>query len=258
MNSNQSLEEQTRQSEKTGALSREVLNIAYTQTRVLPSSSQVLKNNRLISPLLPGKWLESYRMLRTRCLQTMDNIGWQTVAITSTRNKTGNSLMAANLAISIAMEIDRTVLLVDANFLNPGIHKLFGFAPEAGLSDYLLENRELSSLLINPGIDRLVILPAGKPIFNSAEMLHSIKMQRLLTELKSRYPARTIIFDLPPILSQDDALGFAPYADCVMLVVDEGETKTSDLKEATALLKDCQLLGTVFNKSTDNKIRFTD
>lgn len=232
------------------------INIEYSQTRVQKPNIELLKKNRIISAFTPGPWLESYRMLRTRCLQPMDAMGWKTLAITSTRDKTGNSLTAANLAISVAMELDRTVLLVDANFMNPAINTLFGLQSNTGLSDYLLHDKEISSMLINPGVDRLVVLPAGKPLFNSTEMLRSPKMLRLVNELKSRYPSRIIIFDMPPILSQDDALGFSPYVDCVLLVVEEGRTKTDELKHASTLLKDINVLGTVFNKSTDNKIPF--
>lgn len=232
------------------------INFSYTKTRVHAPDDNLLKENRIISALQPGKWLESYRMLRTRCLQTMDAMEWKTLAITSTDEKTGNSLTAANLAISVAMELDRTALLVDANFHNPAINKLFGFQSELGLSDYLLHDTEISSMLINPGIERLVVLPAGKPMFNSTEMLRSPKMLRLVEELRNRYPSRIIIFDMPPILSRDDALGFAPYVDCVLLVIDEGHTKTEELKHAASLLKDSHVLGTVFNKATDNKIRY--
>jgi capsular exopolysaccharide synthesis family protein len=256
MNSIQSLAEKTRQSETATDSYVDGVNIAYTKTRIHTANDSVLKENRIISVQQPGKWLESYRMLRTRCLQTMDTMEWKTLAITSTSEKTGNSLTAANLAISVAMELDRTALLVDANFQNPAINKLFGFQQETGLSDYLLHDTELSSMLVNPGIDRLVILPAGKPMFNSTEMLRSPKMLRLVEELRSRYPSRIIIFDMPPILSQDDTLGFSPYVDCVLLVIDEGHTKTEELKHAALLLKDTQVLGTVFNKATDNKIPY--
>jgi len=232
------------------------LSVAYKQTRVQTSEHALLKENRVISAFPPGKWLESFRMLRTRCLQSMDAMEWKTLAITSTHSTSGNTLIAVNLAISIAMELDRTALLVDANFVDPGVGKLFGLSAQTGLSDYLLHDKELSEILINPGIERLVVLPAGKPLFNSTEMLHSPKMVRLVEELKSRYPSRTIIFDMPPLLSHDDTLGFAPYVDCVLLVVEEGKTKTEELKHASVLLKDCNILGTVFNKATDKKIPF--
>ncbi len=242
----------------TADKARDNIHVAYSQTRIHSPNQQLLRENRIITAFPSSKWLEAYRMLRTRCLQSMDAMGWKTLAITSTSNHTGNSLTAANLAISVAMELDRTALLVDANFQSPAINKLFGIQSETGLSDYLLHDTELSSMLINPGIDRLVILPAGKPLLNSTEMLHSPKMLRLVTELKSRYPSRTIIFDMPPILSHDDTLGFSPYVDCVLLVVDEGHTKIDELKHAAELLKDTNVLGTVLNKATDNKIAFTN
>lgn len=234
------------------------LLVSYTQTKVHKPDSSLLKKNRIISAFKQGPWLESYRMLRTRCLQTMDAMEWKTMAITCTSNQSGNSLTAANLAISIAMELNRSALLVDANFQNPSIANLFGIRAGKGLSDYLLEDTPIGELLINPGIERLVVLPAGQTLFNSTEMLHSPKMIRLVEELRSRYPSRVIIFDMPPMLSQDDTLGFSPYVDCVLLVVDEGHTKIDELKHAAELLKECNIIGTVLNKATDNIIKFED
>ncbi len=259
MTSFQTLAEKNQQPDSVRAdTGRESISVAYSQTKVHAPNQHLLKQNRIISAFSRGKWLESYRMLRTRCLQSMDAMEWKTLAITSTSGSTGNSLTAANLAISIAMELDRTALLVDANFQNPTINKLFGINADLGLSDYLLHDTEISKMMVNPGIDRLVILPAGKPMFNSTEMLHSPKMVRLVSELRSRYPSRIIIFDMPPILSHDDTLGFSPYVDCVLLVVDDGHTKIDELKHAATLLKDINVLGTVFNKATDNKIQFDD
>lgn len=227
---------------------------SYTQTRISPTDRNHLQKNRIISGFKPGEWVESYKMLRTRCLQLMDTMGWNTLAITSPSTESGNSLTSANLAISMAMELNRSVLLVDANFQNPSIGKLFGIKAERGLGDYLLNDTPLNELLINPDMDRLVILPAGKQMFNSTEMLRSPKMIRLVNELKNRYPSRIIIFDLPPLLTQADSLGFSPYVDCVLLVIDEGHTKTDELKHAASLLKDINVLGTVLNKASDNKI----
>lgn len=238
------------------AYNRESIDIAYSQTRIQTPNPRVLKDNRIICADVPAKWLESYRMLRTRCLQTMDAMEMKTLAVTAPRGQSGTSVTAANLAISIAMELDRTALLVDANFQNPSVNRLFGIQANVGLSDYLLHDTEISTMLVNPGIDRLVILPAGKPMFNSTEMLHSPKMVRLVSELRSRYPSRIIIFDMPPLLSHDDALGFSPYVDCVLLVIEEGRTKMDDLKHAASLLQDVNVLGSVFNKSTDERIRF--
>jgi protein-tyrosine kinase len=231
-------------------------HIKYTQTRIQATQNKHLQEHRLITGFKPGEWLESYKMLRTRCLQLMDAMSWNTLAITSPSHNTGNSLTAANLAISIAMELNRSVLLVDANFANPSICKLFGIKADTGLGDYLLNDTPLNELLVNPNLDRLVILPAGKEMLNSTEMLRSPKMIRLVNELKNRYPSRIIIFDLPPLLHQADTLGFSPYVDCVLIVVEEGRTKTEELKQAVELLKKVNVLGTVLNKAIDNKIQY--
>jgi len=148
--------------------------------------------------------------------------------------------------------------LVDANLHNPSICNLFGLEPEAGLSDYLLRDTPLKEILINPDMDRLVILPAGKEMINATEMLRSPKMIRLVSELRNRYPSRIVIFDMPPLLSQADTLGFSPYVDCVLLIVDEGHTKTDELKRAATLLKDINVLGTVLNKASNSKIKYQD
>ena len=230
----------------------------YTQTRVQATDPRLLQENRIVTGFKPGKWLDSNKMLRTRCLQLMDTMSWTTLAITSPGMQSGTSLTAANLAICIAMELDRSVLLVDANFQNPSVCQLFGIEAKTGLSDYLLNDMPINDLLINPDLDRLVILPAGKAMFNSTEMLRSPKMIRLVNELKTRYPSRIILFDLPPLLSQADTLSFSPYVDGVLLVIDEGHTKTEELKQAANLLKDVQVLGTVLNKAGDNIIRYSN
>src|ERR1035437_6254306 len=122
---------------------------SYTQTRIQTTQIKHLQENRIITGFKPGKWLESYKMLRTRCLQLMDANNWNTLAITSPGNDTGNSLTAANLAISIAMELNRSVLLIDANFQHPSICEMFGIKAEKGLGDYLLKDTPLNEMLIN-------------------------------------------------------------------------------------------------------------
>ena len=231
-------------------------NFEATQTRVHTASRTHLQTQRIITGFEPGKWLESYKMLRTRCLQIMDANNWNTLAITSPNTKSGNSLTATNLAISIAMEFNRNVLLVDANIQNPGICNLLNIKTKSGLSDYLTNNTPINDLLISIEVDGITILPSGNAILNSAEMLRSPKMLALISELKNKDPNRIIIFDLPPLLSQDDTLGFIPAVDCTLLVVDEGHTKMEELKHSANLLKDINVLGTILNKATANKIQY--
>jgi protein-tyrosine kinase len=81
-------------------------------------------------------------------------------------------------------------------------------------------------------------------------MLRSPKMLSLVDELKSRYPDRYVIVDLPPVLAADDALSFSPYIDAMLLVAEDGSTKTEHLEKSLDVLKDAQIIGTVLNKAS--------
>ena len=115
---------------------------------------------------------------------------------------------------------------------------------------YLLGQADLPDLLVNPGIDRLVLLAAGKPLPNSAELLGSPRMVKMVNDIKSRYTdERIIIFDCPSILSCADPMVLARYVDGILLVVEENRTTSDDLRKTMELLKDKQVFGTLLNKS---------
>jgi protein-tyrosine kinase len=224
--------------------------VRYTMTRMVEVPQSLLLENRIIAGLVDHKFKDAYRMLRTRVLQTMRNNGWTSIAVTGPATGCGKTLTAINLAISLAMEVNHTVLLVDLDLRRPTIHTYFGYEPELGLSDYLTNNDiPLHQLLFTPAIDRLVVLPGRSALPNSAEMLRSPRMIALVNELKTRYPDRLIVFDLPPILAADDALAFSPYTDCFLMVAESGGTKKDDLEKAYDILKSTPLVGTVLNKS---------
>jgi capsular exopolysaccharide synthesis family protein len=224
--------------------------IVYSRTRTVPVLHGVLRANRVIAGFEPGRFTDAYRILRTQVLTRLQKNGWNSLAVTSPGAHEGKTLTAVNLAISLAMEVNSTVLLVDANLRAPRVHKFFGLPAEPGLADYLRADTPLEELLVHPaGIGRFVVLPGGRPLLDSAEMLNSPKMTRLVEELKRRYPTRIVIFDLAPLLSAADALAFAPYVDAALLVVEDGATGTDELERAVGLLKDTQLIGTVLNKA---------
>jgi protein-tyrosine kinase len=223
--------------------------VRYTMTKMVEVSPQTLLDNRVIAALPQHKFKDAYRMLRTRVLQTMRNNGWTSVAVTGPASGCGKTLTAINLAVSLAMEVTHTVLLVDLDLRKPTVHKYFNYEPELGLSDYLTSDIPLHKLLFTPAIDRLVVLPGRSALPNSAEMLRSPRMIALVNELKTRYPDRLVVFDLPPILAADDALAFSPYTDCFLMVAESGGTKKDDLQKAFEILKNTPLVGTVLNKS---------
>jgi capsular exopolysaccharide synthesis family protein len=223
--------------------------LRYRLTRVVDVPQETLLANRLIAAVPGHKNREAYRMLRTRVLQTLRNNGWNSVAVTGPASGCGKTLTAINLAISLAAEVSSTVLLVDLDLRSPSVHRYFNHEPEQGLSDYLRTEMPLHQILFSPGIERLVVLPGREAVVNSAETLRSPRMVALVNELKSRYPDRIVVFDLPPILAADDALSFAPYTDSVLMVAEAGNTRKEDLQKAYDLLKGTPLLGTVLNRS---------
>ena len=224
--------------------------ISYTQTRTTKISNGLLRNHRIIAGMPDSDFADSYKILRTQVLQRLSENKWNVLAVTSPGEDEGKTLTAINLATSLAMEVSYTVLLVDANLRHPSIHEHFGLPAGKGLSDYLLDDVPLPELLVHAeNMAHVVVLPAGRPVQNSAELLNSPKMVQLVNELKNRYPHRIVLFDLPPVLSAADALAFSPYVDAALLVLEEGKTTQDDARRAVELLECTNVLGTVLNKA---------
>src|SRR6185295_12336133 len=133
------------------------------------------------------------------------------------RAQEGKTLTALNLSIALAMETTQTVMLLDADLKRPQLHALLGLGACRGLADYVLEDVPLEDVLIHPGLGRLVVLPGGRAIQRSSEVLTSPRMSALMAEVKHRYPARIIVVDLPPLLTCADVLAFAPSLDALLL-----------------------------------------
>ncbi len=225
--------------------------ISYTYTRTMPVDVAFLRKQRVIGGIQDKRIVDAYKLLRTRVLQRMQQNNWKTLGITSVGEHDGKTLTAVNLAISIAMKLNYTVLLVDADMRRPNVHNLFGFQPALGLRDYLESDAGIEDILVNPGIDRLVVLPGRGGGDTSSELLASPRMIDLVQEIRSRYSSRLIIFDLPPVLVGDDVVAFAPNLDAAMLVVEDNKTQADELARTVDLLEGIDLIGTVLNKSTE-------
>jgi non-specific protein-tyrosine kinase len=235
---------------------RPELSINYSDTKVKKIDDRVLQKGKVISLFHDLEKVDQIKTLRTQILNKLKEIGGNSLLITSANPYEGKTFTAINLGVSIAQELDRTVLLVDCDLKNhPQPHKsfgkdFFGTQMEEGLSNYLLEQGELSDLLMNPGIERLVLLPAGRSLPNSSEMLGSPKMEMLVNDIKCRYPEdRVVIFDSSSLLTSADPLVLTRFVDGILLVVEEEKTTTDDLKKVMELLKDKPVIGTVMNKT---------
>lgn len=224
--------------------------VRYTQTRRVEVSREFLHSRRIVTGSETGPYAAAYKILCTQIVQRLHENNWNAVAVTSPGTGEGKTITAINLAIGLGLEVDQTVLLVDANLRQPRIHECFDLPPGAGLSDYLLKGTALAEILVHPsGLGKVVILPGGRPIVNSSEMLGSRRMMELVKELKSRYPSRIVVFDLPPVLSAADALAFSPYVDAAVLVAGECETGQDEIVRALEMLGATRVIGTVLTKS---------
>ena len=224
--------------------------IVYTRTRSLNIPLDVLRQRRVMAAYNKGPFVDAIKILRTQVMHRLRENSWNVVGITSPGHGEGKTLTAVNLAVSLAMETTQTVLLVDADLRSPSIHEVFGLKDCPGLADYLLDDQPVENLLVHPGIGRFVLLPGGRAISNSTEILTSPKMVALVEEFKHRYHSRIVIFDLPPLLHTADVLAFSPYTDALLLVVEEGKTTTEEVQRALSLVKNSRpVLGIVLNKA---------
>jgi len=229
---------------------RQHMPIVYSTTKAISLSDDAMRSHRLITGFQEGAFVDAYKMLRAQVLQQLRQKGWNVLGVSSPSTQEGKTLTAVNLSLALAMDLAHTVLLVDADLHRPAVHRAFGMEEAQGLSEYLFDNVPLAQLLIHPGVGRFVFLPGGRSIKNSAEALASPKMAALVQELKHRYPSRLVVFDLPPLLSRADVLGFSSYIDALLLVVEEGRTATAAVEQAMGVLKgSVPILGGILNKS---------
>ncbi len=241
--------------DQTKAVCRPEIDICYSETKIKKIDESILKKGKVISLFHDIDKIDQIKTLRTQILNHLDEVNGNSFLITSANPYEGKTFTAINLGVSIAQELDRTVLLVDADMRKHTRHHkdfavdFFGTDMSEGLSNYLLGQAEIPDIMINPGIEKLVLLPAGRPLPNSAELLGSPRMVMLVNDIKSRYSDdRIIIFDSASLLSCADPLVLTRYVDGILLVVEDEKTTEDDLKQTMELLKDKPVFGTLLNK----------
>lgn len=219
----------------------------YCETPVMPFRPAAFEVNKVVANRAGHPVADIYRTLRARVQQRLLRDHRRSLGITSPGEGEGKTWTAVNLALSLALDENQTVLLVDLDLREPDVARYFGIEPKLGINDYLLGRATLAECMVNPGIERLVLLPAVGSLGNSAELLSSPQMASLARELKQRYTDRVVIYDLPPLLTVGDAIGFLPNLDATLLVLRDGKTRAADLRRAVELLAGHELIGTVLN-----------
>ncbi|WP_194788859.1 CpsD/CapB family tyrosine-protein kinase [Pseudomonas sp. UFMG81] len=221
----------------------------YVQTRIVPLRADHLERHRIVAYNKNSNMKWPFDLLRTQVLQAMEENGWRTLAITSPTPAAGKTVLAVNLAMSIARNTNKTALLVDFDLRRPRVGSTLGLSMEKALNELLSDKARLDEVLVNPELPRFVVLPTREPIALSTEMLSSPRVSNLITDLRERYDERICIFDLPPLLSSDDAITVLPKIDCVLLVVANGVNSKKDIEDCLYHLGSANLVGAVLNKA---------
>lgn len=199
---------------------------------------------------------EEYRAIKRTLLknafgplsETLNNSN--IIMVSSARPGEGKTFTAVNLALSIAAEKDKTVLLVDADVLRPNVTKTLGVEVGDGLIEYLLdEKHDIADVMYRTNVEKLRIIPAGRSHHLSTELLASQKMQETIDEIASRYPDRIVIIDTPPLIGINETAILTNFAGQAVLVCVEGKSRLSDIDKATAQLDPNMAIGFVVNKA---------
>jgi len=194
--------------------------------------------------------LGAYKMLRTRLLQRCAANNWRSLLVTSTGAGDGKTLTSINLAVALSQHPNTRVCLVDLDLQRPQVAAQLGMHCQLGLGDYLRGEAEARQVTYACESPSLVLIPNTRTFEHSSEMLGSARMLELLRLIDTEMPQHIIIFDTPPLMS-DDVLTFAPRVDGVLFVVAEGHTERAAVERAKELLAEMNLVGVVLNRSAE-------
>jgi exopolysaccharide/PEP-CTERM locus tyrosine autokinase len=228
----------------------EILNIDWTRLAQLGFLAPGDSNTEAV---------EEYRNIKRPLVNNAFGKGSEGIAranlilITSSLPGEGKTFTAINLALSVANERDRQVLLIDADVARPSISRVLGIKSAPGLIDYLdRDDISFSDITLGTSMPGLRVIPAGKLHKHSTELLSSNKMTLLAEELSTRYHDRVVIFDSPPLLAATQGEILAKLAGQVVLVIEAEKTMQSVVMESVNKLASCDVVLALFNKSKRN------
>ena len=210
----------------------------------------------ILTPHAPrSSMADEYRVIKRPLISNALNRGAALVThgnlimITSALAGEGKTYSSVNLAMSIASELDHTVMLVDADVARPSVLKLLGLPPGPGLLDVLEGKADVPSVLLRTNVDKLTILPSGTPHPRATELLASDAMTSLLEDLATRYSDRIVIFDSPPLLLTTESRVLATHMGQIVVVVQAGRTAQSDVMHALSTIESCPVRMMMLNKA---------
>jgi len=215
-----------------------------------------LADTGIVTPNAPRSALaDQFRVIKRPLISNALGKGASTlkhgnlIMVTSAIAGEGKTFTSVNLAMSIAAEMDHTVMLVDADVARPSVLRVLGLPPGPGLLDVLEGKVELSGALLRTSVDKLTILPSGTPHARATELLASDAMGSLLDDMATRYPDRIIIFDSPPLLLTTESRVLATHMGQIVVVVHAGRTLQSDVQHALSTIESCPVRMVLLNRA---------
>ncbi|TSA44595.1 MAG: polysaccharide biosynthesis tyrosine autokinase [Deltaproteobacteria bacterium] len=213
------------------------------------STKDVVLDDRLVSFFDPSSMVaEQFKRLRTYVIKPGVENSPKTILVTSAMAGEGKSMIAINLAITIAVDLNSNALIVDCDLRNPSLSRWFGFREQKGLTNYLLGEALLPDLLVKTSVDKLTILPGGTVRENPVELIGSKKMKSLVADLKMRYDDRYIILDSSPLLATTEPRVLSDMADGIIFVIKSADTPRESVQQALKLIDKKRIIGVVLNQ----------
>ncbi|CAN7752733.1 XrtA-associated tyrosine autokinase [Pseudorhodoferax sp. LjRoot39] len=210
-----------------------------------------------VSPNAPRSQIaDQYRVIKRPLIAnamgkgTSPIVNGNLIMVTSAVAGEGKSFNALNLALSIATELNNTVMLVDADVARPSILRMLGLPASRGLLDLLVDDKaDLSQVLLRTNIDKLTLLPSGTPHPRATELLASDAMNTLIADIARRYSDRIVIFDSPPLLLTTESRVLATHMGQIVVVVHAEKTLRNDVQHALATIESCPVKMMVLNQA---------
>ncbi len=229
---------------------------ANLQSKRVDLDLEALAAQGFLTPNAPRTHMaDQYRVIKRPLIKNAMGKGAATInhanliMVTSALPGEGKSFTSLNLALSIAAELDNTVMLVDADVARPSVLRMLGLPQGPGLLDVLEDSVDMSSVLLRTNVDKLTILPSGTPHPKATELLASDAMTQLLEDMANRYPDRIIIFDSPPLLLTTEARVLASHMGQIVVVVHADKTLQSAVQQAVSTIESCPVKMLLLNRA---------
>jgi protein-tyrosine kinase len=239
----------------------EPLHAATKTSQLVALDLEALGAAGIVTPDAPrSSTADQYRVIKRPLLTAARRVGTNAInhgnliMITSALVGEGKSYTSVNLAMSIAMELDNTVMLVDADVARPSVLRMLGLPNGPGLLDVLEGKSDMASVLLKTSIDKLTILPSGTPHPQATELLASDSMRLLLDDIARRYADRIVIFDSPPLLLTTEARVLATQMGQIVMVIQADKTLQSDVQQALSTIRSCSHINMVLNKARGDSL----